>query len=64
MSFEKNLDQYVGDVAGGLIREAAMLKARCAYLEATNAGLQDQIVQLKQRLNDAGLSTEKESYID
>ena len=64
MSFEKNIDQYVGDVAGGLIREAAALKARCAYLEATVHGLQDENVRLKQRLKDAGLLNEPEPYID
>ena len=31
---EKFIDSYIGDIAGGLIREAAMLKAKCAYLES------------------------------
>jgi len=33
----KDLDKYIGDIVGGLIREAAMLRAKVAYLEAVIA---------------------------
>lgn len=64
MTIEKNLDQYIGDVVGGLIREAAAMKAHCIFLETTNTGLQDQIIKLKQKLKDAGLLSDPEYYID
>jgi len=39
MDIEKNFDGYVGDVVGGLIREAAALKAKCSYLESVIEGM-------------------------
>lgn len=33
----KDLDKYIGDIVGGLIREAAMLRSKVAYLEAVIA---------------------------
>lgn len=30
----KEADKYIGDIVGGLIREAAMLRSKIAYLEA------------------------------
>jgi hypothetical protein len=30
----KDLDKYIGDIVGGLIREAAMLRSKVACLEA------------------------------
>lgn len=43
MSFEKHLDQYVGDVVGGLLRESATMKTRCLYLESVVEGLRREI---------------------
>ena len=64
MSTEKIIDQYIGDIVGGLIREAATLQARSVALEAVNEGLRTQVTQLKQRLKDAGLMATQEPYID
>ena len=33
MNQEKSIDQYIGDVVGGLIREAGALRSRCLQLE-------------------------------
>jgi hypothetical protein len=33
----KDLDKYIGDIVGGLIREAAMLRSKVAFLEAVIA---------------------------
>lgn len=33
----KDLDKYIGDIVGGLMREAAMLRSKVAYLEAVIA---------------------------
>lgn len=64
MPTEKRIDQYIGDIVGGLIREAAALQARSAALEAVNEGLRTKVIQLEQRLKDAGLLATQESYID
>lgn len=50
----KDLDKYIGDIVGGLIREAAMLKAKIAYLEAV-------IESQKQNLSE--LNKHQEEYI-
>ena len=50
----KDLDKYIGDIVGGLIREAAMLKSKIAYLEAV-------IESQKQKISES--SNHQEEYI-
>lgn len=55
MSAEKFMDQYIGDITGGLVREAAMLKAQCAYLETVVKAKDKELDELKGRLASAPL---------
>ena len=50
----KDLDKYIGDIVGGLIREAAILRSKVAYLEAI-------IESQKQKLS--GSNKQQEEYI-
>jgi hypothetical protein len=50
----KDLDKYIGDIVGGLIREAAMLRSKVAFLESV-------IESQKQQLNK--LPRAEEEYI-
>lgn len=59
MSAEKHMDAYIGDIAGGLIREAAMLKAKCAYLEARVIALTKENGELK----TAGATAAPDHYV-
>lgn len=63
MSLEKFQDQYVGDCVGGLIREAATLKARCAYMESLIHGKDKEISELKAQLLLNGVVQHPEEYI-
>lgn len=50
----KDLDKYIGDIVGGLMREAAMLRSKVAYLEAV-------IESQKQKISES--SNHQEEYI-
>lgn len=54
MNPTQDLDKYIGDIVGGLIREAAMLRSKIAYLESI-------IESQKQQLNK--LPKAEEEYI-
>lgn len=44
----KDLDKYIGDIVGGLIREAAMLRSKIAYLEAVIESQKSKLSQAEQ----------------
>jgi hypothetical protein len=47
MSIEKNLDGYIGDIVGGMVREAALLKMRAEAAERRVAELESAMAAVK-----------------
>lgn len=50
MSIEQNQNAYIGDIIGGITKEAAYWKFKCAGLEAQNHKLQSDIDALMAKL--------------
>lgn len=64
MTVEKFQDQYIGDITGGLVREAAMHKAKCAYFEAMVHSKDQKIAELTAQLEAAGVKPKPDHYIN
>ena len=64
MSIEKETNLYIGEIVGGMLREASFYKSKAAVQEAEIHRLNMEIENYKGILKSAGLLEPKEPYIN